>query len=123
MPLQGPENAMPMWRFNSSSAHMPIGITINHLFIQFIILQNDNNKLGYRLRRLSVVRVWVCGDRRRRVCVQICVLDQANELRSSGPLLGCCVVGPREQQGPDRDHWTEMSQTPRKAVAMWHTLR
>ncbi|XP_065350081.1 synaptotagmin-5 isoform X2 [Cloeon dipterum] len=55
--------------------------------------------------------------------IEICVMDQANELMSSGPLLGCCVVGPREHQGPERDHWIEMTQTPRKAVAMWHTIR
>ncbi|KAF4524532.1 hypothetical protein B566_EDAN002805 [Ephemera danica] len=55
--------------------------------------------------------------------IEICVLDQANDLMSSGPLLGCCVVGAHEQAGPERDHWVEMSQTPRKAVAMWHTLR
>lgn len=37
-------------------------------------------------------------------------------------LMGSCVIGPSEE-GPGQDHWVDMTQSPRKAVAMWHTLR
>ena len=49
-------------------------------------------------------------------------MDQGNDLIGNNPLLGCCVVGP-EEEGSERDHWSDMTQNPRKAVAMWHTLR
>lgn len=49
-------------------------------------------------------------------------MDQGNDLIGSNPLIGSCVIGPSEA-GPERDHWLEMRQNPRKAVARWHTLR
>lgn len=49
-------------------------------------------------------------------------MDQGNDLIGSNPLLGCCVIGPREN-GAEKDHWYDMTQSPRKAVASWHTLR
>ncbi|GLV35762.1 Synaptotagmin beta [Carabus blaptoides fortunei] len=51
--------------------------------------------------------------------VEVCVMD---DLIGSNPLLGSCVIGPREN-GAERDHWYDMTQSPRKAVASWHTLR
>ncbi|XP_047112001.1 synaptotagmin-5, partial [Schistocerca piceifrons] len=54
--------------------------------------------------------------------VEVCVMDQGNDLIGHTPLLGCCVIGPQEE-GPEQDHWRDMTQSPRKAVAMWHTLR
>lgn len=49
-------------------------------------------------------------------------MDQENDLIGSNPLLGSCVIGP-EEEGQERAHWCELTQCPRKAVAMWHTLR
>lgn len=48
-------------------------------------------------------------------------MDQADMITNKG-LLGSCVIGPREE-GPAQDHWVDMQQSPRKAVAMWHSLR
>jgi hypothetical protein len=56
------------------------------------------------------------------VFLQVCVIDQANDLIGNNPLLGSCIIGP-EEEGPEQDHWCDMTQSPRKAVAMWHTLR
>jgi len=53
---------------------------------------------------------------------QICVLDQGNDLIGHNPLLGCCLLGMGED-GLERSHWEEVVLGPRKAVAMWHTLR
>ncbi|EEB18238.1 synaptotagmin-6, putative [Pediculus humanus corporis] len=57
-----------------------------------------------------------------KAAIEICVLDQGNDLIGHNPLLGCCLVGPGEI-GTERDHWIEMMNSPRKAIAMWHTLR
>ncbi|KAK7867767.1 hypothetical protein R5R35_002266 [Gryllus longicercus] len=54
--------------------------------------------------------------------VEVCVMDQGNDLIGNNPLLGCCIIGPHEE-GAEREHWSDMTQSPRKAVAMWHTLR
>ncbi|KAF5285001.1 hypothetical protein FQR65_LT02313 [Abscondita terminalis] len=54
--------------------------------------------------------------------IEVCVIDQGNDLIASNPLIGCCLIGPRES-GPEKDHWQDMMQSPRKAVACWHTLR
>ncbi|XP_069679365.1 synaptotagmin-5 [Periplaneta americana] len=54
--------------------------------------------------------------------LEVCVMDQGNDLIGNNPLLGCCVIGP-DEEGPERDHWCDMTESPRKAVAMWHTLR
>ncbi|XP_054269424.1 synaptotagmin-5 isoform X1 [Macrosteles quadrilineatus] len=54
--------------------------------------------------------------------IEVCVMDGGSDLIGNSPLLGCCVIGPHEE-GPGQDHWTDMTQSPRKAVAMWHTLR
>jgi hypothetical protein len=53
---------------------------------------------------------------------QVCVMDQGNDLIGKNPLLGSCTIGP-EEEGRERGHWCDMKQCPRKAVAMWHTLR
>ncbi|XP_068082352.1 synaptotagmin-5 [Anabrus simplex] len=54
--------------------------------------------------------------------IEVCVMDQGNDLIGSNPLLGCSIIGLHEG-GAERDHWSDMMQSPRKAVAMWHTLR
>ncbi|KAK5643895.1 hypothetical protein RI129_007740 [Pyrocoelia pectoralis] len=54
--------------------------------------------------------------------IEICVIDQGSDLIASNPLIGCCLIGSRES-GPEKDHWQDMIQSPRKAVACWHTLR
>ncbi|XP_075213677.1 synaptotagmin beta [Lycorma delicatula] len=54
-------------------------------------------------------------------CIEVCLMDQADMISNKG-MLGCCVIGPHEE-GPSQDHWTDMQQSPRKAVAMWHALR
>ncbi|XP_018322417.1 synaptotagmin-5 isoform X2 [Agrilus planipennis] len=54
--------------------------------------------------------------------IEVSLIDQGNDLIASNPLIGCCIIGPHES-GPERDHWKDMMQSPRKAVACWHTLR
>ncbi|XP_063230922.1 synaptotagmin-5 [Bacillus rossius redtenbacheri] len=54
--------------------------------------------------------------------IEVCIMDQGNDLIGNNPLLGCCVIGPQES-GAESDHWNDMTHCPRKAVAMWHTLR
>ncbi|XP_044730037.1 synaptotagmin-5 [Chrysoperla carnea] len=54
--------------------------------------------------------------------IEICVMDQNTEFIGSNPLLGCCLIGSREE-GPERAHWLDMIQSPRKAVSQWHILR
>ncbi|RZF44926.1 hypothetical protein LSTR_LSTR013116 [Laodelphax striatellus] len=54
-------------------------------------------------------------------CIEVCLMDQADMVSNKG-LLGTCVIGPHEE-GPPQDHWHDMTQSPRKAVAMWHSLR
>lgn len=49
-------------------------------------------------------------------------MDQGNDLIGTNPLIGGCLIGPRET-GAEKDHWIDMTQSPRKAVACWHTLR
>lgn len=49
-------------------------------------------------------------------------MDQANDLRGSNPAIGSCILGPKEV-GQEREHWLDMTQSPRKAVACWHTIR
>ncbi|XP_046395716.1 uncharacterized protein LOC124162979 [Ischnura elegans] len=56
--------------------------------------------------------------------LEVCILGQSSDLiGANSPLLGSCVLGPHESPGPAQDHWSDMAQNPRKAVAMWHTLR
>ncbi|KAK6619539.1 hypothetical protein RUM43_012296 [Polyplax serrata] len=57
-----------------------------------------------------------------KAAIEICVLDQGTDLIGHNPLLGCCLIGPGEM-GTERDHWVEMTTSPRKAIAMWHTIR
>ncbi|KAB0798857.1 hypothetical protein PPYR_06737 [Photinus pyralis] len=54
--------------------------------------------------------------------IEVCVIDQGSDLISNNPLIGCCLIGSRES-GAEKDHWQDMMQSPRKAVACWHTLR
>ncbi|XP_072751100.1 synaptotagmin-5 isoform X2 [Anoplolepis gracilipes] len=58
--------------------------------------------------------------------IEICVLDSSSELMSGNPIVGSCIIGPAtgtdsgNSQG--REHWLQMTQSPRKQIAEWHTL-
>ncbi|CAH1968325.1 unnamed protein product [Acanthoscelides obtectus] len=54
--------------------------------------------------------------------IEVLIFDQGNDLIGTNPLIGSCVIGPKES-GPERDHWIDMMHSPRKAVACWHTVR
>ncbi|CAG7717906.1 unnamed protein product [Allacma fusca] len=53
--------------------------------------------------------------------VEICVLDQSNDLMGTSALVGSCIVGPRET-GTELSHWQDMTHNFRKSIAMWHVL-
>ncbi|XP_070169698.1 synaptotagmin-5 isoform X2 [Polyergus mexicanus] len=58
--------------------------------------------------------------------IEICVLDSSSELMSGNAIVGSCIIGPvtgtdsGNSQG--REHWLQMTQSPRKQIAEWHTL-
>nr|XP_024215985.1 synaptotagmin-5-like [Halyomorpha halys] len=54
--------------------------------------------------------------------VEVCVLDQGSDLIGGPSLIGSVVIGNTEG-GAASSHWSEMISSPRKAVAMWHTIR
>ncbi|XP_066590350.1 synaptotagmin-5 isoform X2 [Prorops nasuta] len=60
--------------------------------------------------------------------IEVCVMDSSSELIGGNAIVGSCIVGPATRTGPgaegnqSRDHWLHMTQTPRKGIAMWHTL-
>ena len=55
-------------------------------------------------------------------CLKVCGLDQGSDLIGGPSLVGTVVIGSTEG-GAASSHWAEMISSPRKAVAMWHTLR
>ncbi|KAL6422249.1 hypothetical protein ACFW04_010923 [Cataglyphis niger] len=58
--------------------------------------------------------------------IEICVLDSSSELMSGNAIVGSCIIGPAtgtdsgNSQG--REHWLQMTQSPRKQIAEWHIL-
>ncbi|XP_073997214.1 synaptotagmin beta isoform X2 [Rhodnius prolixus] len=64
----------------------------------------------------------ICSSNLMNSSVEICVLDQGSDLIGGPYLIGSLIIGP-EQQGISSSHWSEMLASPRKSVAMWHTLR
>ncbi|XP_012528908.1 synaptotagmin-5 isoform X1 [Monomorium pharaonis] len=58
--------------------------------------------------------------------IEICVLDSSSELIGGNAIVGSCIIGPAtgadsgNSQG--REHWLQMTQSPRKQIAEWHTL-
>ncbi|XP_031777994.1 synaptotagmin-6 isoform X1 [Nasonia vitripennis] len=63
--------------------------------------------------------------------IEICVLDSSSELIGNNAIVGSCIVGPgigtatnleSGAANSSKEHWQNMTQSPRKAVAMWHTL-
>ncbi|KAJ8919456.1 hypothetical protein NQ315_016556 [Exocentrus adspersus] len=54
--------------------------------------------------------------------VEISVFDQGSDLIGNSPLVGSCIIGPKEN-GTEKDHWNDMIQSPRKTIACWHTIR
>ncbi|XP_011304547.1 synaptotagmin-6 isoform X1 [Fopius arisanus] len=63
--------------------------------------------------------------------IEVCVLDASSELIGGNAIVGSCIVGPaidgnssggNAEMNPSREHWTKITQSPRKGIAMWHTL-
>ncbi|CAG9860369.1 unnamed protein product [Phyllotreta striolata] len=54
--------------------------------------------------------------------VEISIFDQGTDIIVNNILIGICTIGPKET-GPEKDHWIDMTQSPRKAIACWHTIR
>ncbi|XP_043288394.1 synaptotagmin-5 isoform X2 [Venturia canescens] len=64
--------------------------------------------------------------------IEVCVLDSSSELIGGNAILGSCIVGPATggtaveteagASNQSREHWLHMTHSPRKAIAMWHTL-
>ncbi|XP_018397472.1 PREDICTED: synaptotagmin-5 [Cyphomyrmex costatus] len=58
--------------------------------------------------------------------IEICVMDSSSEFGGNA-IIGSCIIGPvtsvdrGNSQG--REHWLQMTQSPRKQIAEWHTLR
>ncbi|XP_076235732.1 synaptotagmin beta [Calliopsis andreniformis] len=63
--------------------------------------------------------------------IEVRVMDSSNEFIGGNVIVGSCIVGPAtgsipgaEDSGSQgREHWLHMTQSPRKTIAMWHTLR
>ncbi|XP_015178661.1 PREDICTED: synaptotagmin-6 [Polistes dominula] len=62
--------------------------------------------------------------------IEVCVLDSSSELIGGNAIVGSCIVGPASgstgggssESSQSREHWLHMTQSPRKTIAMWHTL-
>ncbi|XP_017754708.1 PREDICTED: synaptotagmin-5 [Eufriesea mexicana] len=59
--------------------------------------------------------------------IEVCVMDSSNEFMGGNVMVGSCIVGPaiRGLEGSGnkgREHWQHITQSPRKTIAMWHTL-
>ncbi|XP_029055892.1 synaptotagmin-5 isoform X2 [Osmia bicornis bicornis] len=62
--------------------------------------------------------------------IEVCVMDSSNEFIGGNLIVGSCIVGPatgiipggEASGGQGREHWLHMTQSPRKTIAMWHTL-
>ncbi|XP_063988446.1 synaptotagmin-1 isoform X2 [Diachasmimorpha longicaudata] len=63
--------------------------------------------------------------------IEVCVLDANSELIGGNAIVGSCIIGPsiegnssggNAEMNPSREHWTKITQSPRKGIAMWHTL-
>ncbi|XP_050498329.1 synaptotagmin-6 [Diabrotica virgifera virgifera] len=54
--------------------------------------------------------------------IELSVFDQGTDIIVNNSLIGSCTIGPKES-GPEKDHWIDMTQSPRKAIACWHTVR
>ncbi|XP_034952101.1 synaptotagmin-5 isoform X2 [Chelonus insularis] len=63
--------------------------------------------------------------------IEVCVMDASSEL-GGNTIVGSCIVGPStggnlsgvnwETGNRSQEHWTKITQSPRKSVTMWHTL-
>ncbi|XP_018362250.1 PREDICTED: synaptotagmin-5 [Trachymyrmex cornetzi] len=58
--------------------------------------------------------------------IEICVLDSSSELIGGNAIVGSCIIGPATSadsgNSQGREHWLQMTQSPRKQIAEWHTL-
>ncbi|XP_032675703.1 synaptotagmin-5 isoform X1 [Odontomachus brunneus] len=58
--------------------------------------------------------------------IEVRVLDSSSELMGGNAVVGTCIIGPAtgsdsgNSQG--REHWLQMTLSPRKQIAQWHTL-
>lgn len=55
------------------------------------------------------------------------MLDASSELSGNNAIVGSCIVGPGMAGNIDaattsREHWLQMTHSPRETIAMWHTL-
>ncbi|XP_020283348.1 synaptotagmin-5 isoform X2 [Pseudomyrmex gracilis] len=58
--------------------------------------------------------------------IEICVMDSSSssELIGGNPIVGSCIIGPATgaDNSQGREHWLQMTQSPRKQFAEWHIL-
>ena len=55
-----------------------------------------------------------------KACVEFAVAN--HDVVGQGDILGVCTIG-KDRPGKEGQHWKEMAQNVRKAVAKWHTLQ
>ena len=60
------------------------------------------------------------NDQLEHASIEFAVAD--HDLVGQGDILGQCTIG-HNREGKEGQHWKEMTQNVRKAVAKWHTLR
>ncbi|CAL7936423.1 unnamed protein product [Xylocopa violacea] len=60
--------------------------------------------------------------------IEVCVMDSSNEFIGGNVIVGSCIVGPATgvvsgvEGSQGREHWLQMTQSPRKSIDMWHRL-
>ncbi|XP_076641260.1 synaptotagmin beta [Halictus rubicundus] len=62
--------------------------------------------------------------------IEVRVMDSSNEFIGGSEIVGSCIIGPTsgaipgvENSGSQgREHWHQMTQSPRETIHMWHTL-
>ncbi|CAH1159704.1 unnamed protein product [Phaedon cochleariae] len=100
-------------------------------FVKVYLLVNGKRakKKKTATRKGSVNPVWnealtftLSANNLSNAAIEVLVYDQGNELIVNNSLIGTCTIGPKEN-GPEKDHWVDMSQNTRKAIACWHTVR
>ncbi|XP_025156336.1 synaptotagmin-6 isoform X2 [Harpegnathos saltator] len=57
--------------------------------------------------------------------IEVRVLDSSSELMGGNAVIGSCIIGPAtgdNSNNQGREHWLQMTLSPRKQIAEWHTL-
>ncbi|KAG5879302.1 hypothetical protein JTB14_021959 [Gonioctena quinquepunctata] len=102
-----------------------------HTFVKVYLLVNGKRikKKKTAARKGGRIPVWnealtftLSAHNIANAAIEISVFDQGNDLIVNNSLIGACTIGPKEN-GPEKDHWIDMTQSPRKAIACWHTVR